>query len=119
MRRAKGAASSLRSPSWVFNWEPSRRAVILTFLRFIQGVGVGGEWGGSVLLSMECYSGASLGFQLSSVIAGGPAPLIATWLYGQFQSAYAIAAYILVCAVITIISAALMTDYTGKDIEGE
>lgn len=28
-------------------------AVILTILRFIQGIGVGGEWGGSVLLSME------------------------------------------------------------------
>ncbi|MEO9188962.1 MAG: MFS transporter, partial [Acetobacteraceae bacterium] len=28
-------------------------AVILTILRFVQGVGVGGEWGGSVLLSME------------------------------------------------------------------
>src|SRR3982751_1249094 len=28
-------------------------AVILTVLRFIQGVGVGGEWGGSVLMSME------------------------------------------------------------------
>jgi MFS family permease len=28
-------------------------AVLLTVLRFIQGVGVGGEWGGSVLLSME------------------------------------------------------------------
>ena len=28
-------------------------AVILTALRFIQGVGVGGEWGGSVLMSME------------------------------------------------------------------
>src|SRR3981081_3128418 len=28
-------------------------AVILTILRFIQGVGVGGEWGGSVLMSME------------------------------------------------------------------
>src|SRR5918911_573934 len=28
-------------------------AVILTLLRFIQGVGVGGEWGGSVLLAME------------------------------------------------------------------
>jgi len=27
--------------------------VILTVLRFIQGVGVGGEWGGSVLLAME------------------------------------------------------------------
>src|SRR6201995_1284251 len=30
-------------------WGP----VILTVLRFIQGVGVGGEWGGSVLMSME------------------------------------------------------------------
>src|SRR5215468_679446 len=28
-------------------------AVILTILRFVQGIGVGGEWGGSVLLSME------------------------------------------------------------------
>src|SRR5690349_22957343 len=27
--------------------------IILTVLRFIQGIGVGGEWGGSVLLSME------------------------------------------------------------------
>src|ERR1700760_4777577 len=28
-------------------------AVLLTLLRFIQGVGVGGEWGGSILLAME------------------------------------------------------------------
>src|ERR1700709_1703387 len=28
-------------------------AVILTFLRFVQGIGVGGEWGGSILLAME------------------------------------------------------------------
>ena len=28
-------------------------AVLLTLLRFVQGVGVGGEWGGSVLMSME------------------------------------------------------------------
>src|SRR6201988_4949270 len=28
-------------------------AVMLTVLRFVQGVGVGGEWGGSVLLAME------------------------------------------------------------------
>src|SRR6201998_2561415 len=28
-------------------------AVILTIIRFIQGIGVGGEWGGSVLLVME------------------------------------------------------------------
>src|ERR1700751_5418259 len=28
-------------------------AIILTVLRMIQGIGVGGEWGGSVLLAME------------------------------------------------------------------
>src|SRR6266513_2461987 len=32
-------------------------AVILTVLRFVQGIGVGGEWGGSVLLSMEWARG--------------------------------------------------------------
>ncbi|WP_454620080.1 MFS transporter [Bradyrhizobium cenepequi] len=62
------------------------------------------------------YSGSSLGYQLASVIAGGPAPLIAAWLFGTFQSATAIAIYIAICAVITLAATALMTDYTGKDI---
>jgi metabolite-proton symporter len=65
------------------------------------------------------YSGASLGYQLASVIAGGPAPLIAAWLFGAFQSATAIAVYIALCAVISLIATAAMTDYTGKNISGE
>jgi metabolite-proton symporter len=65
------------------------------------------------------YSGSSLGYQLASVIAGGPAPLIAAWLFGTFHSSFAIAAYIAVCAVITLVATALMTDYTGRDISGE
>jgi len=65
------------------------------------------------------YSGSSLGYQLASVIAGGPAPLIATWLYGTYHSAFAIAIYIAICAVITLIATAMMSDYTGKDISGE
>jgi len=65
------------------------------------------------------YSGASLGYQLASVIAGGPAPLIAAWLFGTFHSSTAIAAYVAACAVITLIATALMTDYTGRDISGE
>ena len=28
-------------------------AILLTIIRLIQGIGVGGEWGGSVLLTME------------------------------------------------------------------
>jgi len=65
------------------------------------------------------YSGASLGYQLASVIAGGPAPLIATWLYATYHSATSIAIYIAICAVISVVATALMTDYTGKDISGE
>jgi metabolite-proton symporter len=65
------------------------------------------------------YSGASLGYQLSSVIAGGPAPLIAAALFAHYQSGYAIAAYILVCALISLASTAMLKDYTNKDIAGE
>ena len=63
------------------------------------------------------YSGSSLGYQLASIIAGGPAPLIATWLFGSFQTATAISVYIAICAVITLVATALMTDYTGRDID--
>ena len=31
------------------------------------------------------YSGASLGYQLASIIAGGPAPIIATALFAYYQ----------------------------------
>jgi MFS family permease len=49
-------------------------AVILTILRFIQGIGVGGEWGGSVLLSMEwARTNAHRGFIASWPQFGGPA----------------------------------------------
>jgi metabolite-proton symporter len=65
------------------------------------------------------YSGASIGYQLASVIAGGPAPLIATALFAAYHTPYAIAAYISVCAVISLIATAMMKDYTGKDISGE
>jgi MFS family permease len=63
------------------------------------------------------YSGSSLGYQLASVIAGGPAPLIAAWLFGTYKSGMAVAIYIAICAVITLVATALMTDYTGKDID--
>jgi MFS family permease len=65
------------------------------------------------------YSGASLGYQLASIIAGGPSPFIATALFATFQSSLPIALYILGCAIIGIIATALLTDYTNKDISEE
>jgi metabolite-proton symporter len=65
------------------------------------------------------YSGASLGYQLASVIAGGPAPLIAAAIFAETQSGMAIALYIFVCAVISLIATAMLRDHTNKDISEE
>jgi metabolite-proton symporter len=65
------------------------------------------------------YSGSSLGYQLASIIAGGPAPLIATALLAAYHSGYVIAIYIALCAVISLIATAMMPDYTGQDISAE
>jgi MFS family permease len=52
-------------------------AVILTIIRFIQGIGVGGEWGGSVLLAMEwARTNKHRGFIASWPQLGGPAGLL-------------------------------------------
>src|SRR5438552_17407138 len=62
------------------------------------------------------YSGASLGYQLSSVIAGGPSPLIATWLLSTYHSGMVIALFIAACGNVTLVATAFLTDYTNKDI---
>ncbi len=65
------------------------------------------------------YSGTSLGYQLASIIAGGPSPFIATALFAAFGYTLPIAIYIAVCAVIGLVATSLLTDYTGKDISAE
>jgi MFS family permease len=65
------------------------------------------------------YSGASIGYQLASVFAGGPAPLIAVALFAAFQTGTAVAFYILACAVVSIIAVALMKERAGVDIAVE
>ena len=65
------------------------------------------------------YSGASIGYQLASIIAGGPAPLIAAWLLATYKSGFPIAVYIFVCAVIAFVATLRMTEYSKKDISEE
>ncbi len=65
------------------------------------------------------YSGASLGYQLASIIAGGPAPFISAWLFSTYHSAFPIGLYVCVCAAISICAALLLPDQTNKDIAHE
>ena len=54
------------------------------------------------------YSGAGLGYQLASVIAGGPAPLIATWILKNTGSSIGISWYIVGGCVVSMIALILM-----------
>src|SRR5690349_642177 len=65
------------------------------------------------------YSGASLGYQLASIIAGGPAPLIAAALFAHYNTGYAIAWYIASCGVLSIVATVLLPDYTNRDVSRE
>jgi metabolite-proton symporter len=54
------------------------------------------------------YSGAGLGYQLASVVAGGPAPLVATAILARTGNSTWISLYIVGCAVISFIALLLM-----------
>jgi len=59
------------------------------------------------------YSGASLGYQLASITAGGPAPLVALYLYQTYQTSMAVAAYVSLTAVVSLICVCLLKDHAG------
>ncbi|MBV8294993.1 MAG: MFS transporter, partial [Mycobacterium sp.] len=63
------------------------------------------------------YGGAGLGYQLASVFAGGPAPLIATWLLHKTGTPYSISAYIVFAAVVTVACVLALPDRSRVDIE--
>lgn len=63
------------------------------------------------------YSGVSLGYQVTSIIAGSLAPAIATWLLDRFDSWVPIALYLAGAAVITLVAALATRETNGIDLE--
>lgn len=67
------------------------------------------------------YTGASLGYQLASIIAGGPAPIIATYLLTRPSAQLVglpawvlIAMYIIAATLITLLAALPLKEYAGR-----
>lgn len=51
------------------------------------------------------YTGITLGYQLGAALAGGTAPLIATWLLAKYEGSWhAVAAYLLVTVLISLVA---------------
>jgi len=62
-------------------------AVLLTMVRFVQGIGVGGEWGGAVLMAVEHSSRGRRGFHGSWPQMGVPAGLLlSTGVFALFST---------------------------------
>jgi metabolite-proton symporter len=62
------------------------------------------------------YSGASIGYQLASIVAGSVAPLIATALLSAYRSSMPISIYVAACSVITIIAVILAHETAKLDL---
>jgi MFS family permease len=94
-------------------------AIILSFIPHDMA------YGPQAALIAECfparlrYSGSSLGFHLASIVAGGPAPLIATALLAWTGSGYSVALYVLLSCLISTAATIPLPDYTNRDISEE
>ncbi len=102
-----------KDPTWIFV------AIVLSLIPHDMMYGPQAALIAEAFTGRVRYSGSSLGYQLASLIAGGPAPLIATALLAGFGSGTAIAFYIAACALCSLIATAMIKDYTGKDIHHE
>jgi metabolite-proton symporter len=63
------------------------------------------------------YSGVSLAYQLTSIVAGSLAPIIALSLYKQYDSATPVAIYVGVACLISGVSALLARETRGLELE--
>jgi len=60
------------------------------------------------------YSGASLGYQLGAILGGGFAPLIATALFEKYQTSAAVAIYMVILCLVSLVSVFLLAETHGK-----
>ncbi|TAP28924.1 MFS transporter [Arthrobacter sp. S41] len=62
------------------------------------------------------YSGVSLGYQVTSIVAGSMAPIIATWLLKVYGSWVPVAGYIVFAALVTLVAVFFMRETKGTDL---
>src|ERR687897_408004 len=118
-----GAAFSLLF-AFPFFWLLNTGVAPLIWIAIVLGVNLGHDsmYGPQAAYFSELfgtrvrYSGASLGYQLASVFAGGLAPLIAVALLSAYGYG-AVATYMAIMALITVISVILASETFQEDIE--
>jgi MFS family permease len=59
------------------------------------------------------YTGSGLGYHLAAITAGGPAPLMATFLLDRFGSSFAIALFAMLTTVVSLATLPFLKDRAG------
>lgn len=86
-------------------WGITTATVIALGLLWAPITAVLGTLSSEIFSTRVRYTGITLGYQLGAALAGGTAPLIATWLLGKYQGAWQpVAIYLLVTAAISLVA---------------
>lgn len=117
-----GGALFLAAFAFPFFWLVETRQPVLVILAVVIGlIGHAAMYGPQAAFFSELfgtrvrYSGASLGYQLASPLAGGLAPLIATKLLEKSGGhSWPVAIYLLIMAAITLVSVWLVEETNRK-----
>jgi MFS family permease len=59
------------------------------------------------------YTGSGLGYHLAAITAGGPAPVIAAYLFSQYQTSTAISIFALVTTLVSLVTLPFLKDRAG------
>ena len=127
-RRRVTAIGCVAMMVWPFAyfWLLDTRSLGLVFLAILLGLPIQDlQYGPQAALIAESfparlrYSGSSLGYQLASITAGGPAPIVAIWLFTRYGSSSAIAAYVSIAAMISLVALWLLPDYSSRDLDAD
>lgn len=127
-RRRLTAIGCLAMMIWPFAYFSllDTRTLGLVFLAILLGLPIQDlQYGPQAALIAESfparlrYSGSSLGYQLASITAGGPAPIVAIWLFTRFGSSMAIAAYLSMSAIVSLIALWLLPDYSSRELDAD
>lgn len=113
--------------SFPFFWLLDTRVSILIWLAIVVGLVVGHDpmYGPQAAYFSELfgtrlrYSGASIGYQMASVVAGALSPIIAASLLAWANSFWPIALYMVLLSLITIVSTYLASETFREDITKE
>lgn len=107
-------------------WLLEQRSIITLLFATILGLGVIwapitavlGTMFSEIFDAKVRYTGVSLGYQIGAAVAGGTAPLVATWLLVQFNNSYVpVALYIILTSIISLIAVYTVKDKSKQELD--